>query len=113
MGIWSFLTQSRHARFVARLASEIAQRSYSPVSDRVRRRATTMRIAEARGYVRSRALEIIHRELASLRQEHKIADAAVREEIAAQASELLVVRILAELRSVPKDAARPTRRQAA
>ena len=66
MGIFSFWTRRRTAKLIANQAAEVAHRSQAIVLDRVRRRATTMRIAEARGYVRSRALDIVHRELAAV-----------------------------------------------
>ncbi|MBI3839512.1 MAG: hypothetical protein HY288_16455 [Planctomycetia bacterium] len=113
MGIWSFFTRRRTARFVAQAAQELVQRSYATVLDRVRRRATTMRISEARGYVRSRALDIVHRELAAAFADCGKLDPAVQTAIVSQATDALVVRVTAELRSVPKAAARPGKRHAA
>jgi hypothetical protein len=113
MGIWSFFQQRRNARFVAQASHEIAERSYSAVLDRVRRRATTMRTAEARGYVRSRALEIVHRELAAAYTDRVKLDPAVQTAIVSSATEAVIVRVTAELRSVPKAAARPGKRHAA
>jgi hypothetical protein len=112
MGIWSFLTRRRQARVVTQLAQEVAARSYSAVMDRVRRRATTMRVAEARGYVRSRALDIVHRELAAIHNGRITLDPATQTEIISQATETVVVRITAELGNVPK-AVRPAKRHAA
>jgi hypothetical protein len=112
MGILSFLKRRRNARYAARAAKEVAERSYAAVLGRVRRRATTMRTAEARGYVRSRSLEIVHRELAAVHNGHIKLDPAIQTEIISQATEAVVVRVLAELRSVPK-AGKPDRRQAA
>ena len=112
MGIWSFFAQRRTARMVAQLAEEVASRSTGVVLDRVRRRATTMRIAEARGYVRSRALEIVHREMAAIHKGPLKLDPAVQTEIIGKATEAVVVHVMAELRSVPK-AARPAQRRAA
>ena len=113
MGIWSFLTRSRTDRIVAHVGREVAQRSYQPVLDRVRRRAATMRIAEARGYVRARALEIVHRELAAVHDGPIQLEPALQTAIISQATEAVVVHVLAELRSVPKAATRPIRQQAA
>ena len=111
MGILSFLARRRAARYAARAANEVAERSYAAVLGRVRRRATTMRIAEARGYVRARALEIVHRELAAVHQGKIKLEPAVQTDIISQATEAVVVRVLAELRSVPK-AAKPGRHAA-
>ncbi len=113
MGIWSFFTRRRDARIVAQAVQEIMERSYATVLERVRRRATTMRIAEARGYVRSRALEIVHRELAAAYTNRIKLDPDVQTTIVSQATEALVIRVTAELRSVPKAAARPSKRHAA
>lgn len=112
MGIWSFLSRRRNARKAAQIGGEVAQRSVGPVLGRVRRRAATMRIAEARGYVRARALEIVHRELAALQKGREKLDPALQTLIVSQATDAVVVRVTAELRSVPK-AARPEQRRAA
>lgn len=112
MGIWNFLSRRRNARKAAAISSEVAQRSVGPVLGRVRRRAATMRIAEARGYVRARALEIVHRELAAVQKGREKLDATLQTEIVSLATQAVVVRVMAELRSVPK-AARPEQRQAA
>ena len=112
MGIWSFLTRRRQAHLVAQMAQEVAARSYNAVMDRVRRRAATMRVAEARGYVRSRALDIVHRELAAIHNGRIPLDPATQTQIISQATEAVVVRITAELGNVPK-AVRPAKRHAA
>jgi hypothetical protein len=109
MGIFSFFSRRRHARMVAEAAAQLARRSQPIVLDRVRRRATTMRIAEARGYVRSRALDIVHRELAAMHNGRIPLSPAEQTEIISRATEALVVRVLAELRSVPKAAQGPKR----
>jgi hypothetical protein len=101
MGLLSFFTARRHARLVARQAEQVAARSAPAVLDRVRRRATTMRVAEARGYVRSRALDIVHRELAALHEGRIPFDPPTQTTIISQATDAVVTRILAELRSVP------------
>ncbi|MEX0978677.1 MAG: hypothetical protein WDZ48_07490 [Pirellulales bacterium] len=104
MGIWNVISRWRNTRRAALIGSEVAQRSVGPVLGRVRRRAATMRIAEARGYVRARALEIVHRELAALQKGREKLDPALQTEIVSQATDTVVVRVMAELRSVPKAA---------
>jgi hypothetical protein len=89
---------------VAQAAAEVAKRSHGPVVERVRRRASTMRIAEARGYVRSRALDIVHRELAAMHNGRIPLDPATQAQIIGQATEAVVSGVLAELRSVPQSA---------
>ena len=111
MGLWNFLTRKFNARYARRAADGVAERSYPAVLDRVRRRATTMRIAEARGYVRSRALEIVHRELAAVHNGRIPLEPAVQTEIISLATEAVVVRILAELRPAAKT--QPVKRKAA
>ena len=70
-----------------------------------------MRVAEARGYVRSRALDIVHRELAAMHNGRIPFDPDMQTQIISQAMETVVTGVLAELRSVPK-AARADRRAA-
>jgi hypothetical protein len=112
MGIFSFWTRRRNAKLIAHQAQEVARRSQPTVLDRVRRRATTMRIAEARGYVRSRALEIVHRELAAVHQGRIPLEPEQQTQVISQATEAVVAAVLAELRSVPK-AAKPSGKRAA
>jgi hypothetical protein len=112
MGIWNFLERRRTARKAAMLASEIAQRSVAPVLGRVKRRAATMRNAEARGYVRARSLEIVHREMAALQKGREKLEPALATEIVSQATEAVIVRVLAELKSAPVEAKTPQRRAA-
>jgi hypothetical protein len=112
MGILNFFRQRRLARKAAHIASEVAKRSVGPVLGRVRRRAATMRIAEARGYVRARALEIVHRELAAVQKGREKLEPALQTEIVGQAVEAVVARVMAELRAVPK-AVRTEERRAA
>jgi hypothetical protein len=71
-----------------------------------------MRLAEARGYVRSRALDIAHRELAAIHGGRIPLDPAVQTQIISQATETVVAGVLAELRSVPKAARAGDRRAA-
>jgi hypothetical protein len=71
-----------------------------------------MRVGEARGYVRSRALDIVHRELAALYNGRIPLDPAQQAAIIRQATETVVAAVLAELRSVPK-AAKPDGKRAA
>jgi hypothetical protein len=71
-----------------------------------------MRLAEARGYVRARALEIVHRELATVQKGQSKLDAALQTEIVSQATEAVVLRVMAELRG-SKSAHTEQRRAAA
>jgi hypothetical protein len=112
MGILGFFTRRRQRRQVAQQAAEVARRSHGAVADRVRRRASTMRISEARGYVRARALDIVHRELAALHNGKIRLDPAIQTQIISQATEAVVTGVLAELRGVPQ-AAQGSKRKAA
>lgn len=112
MGIFDFFSRRRDARIATKAAAEVAQRSYGVVLDRVKRRAKTMRIAEARGYVRSRALDIVHRELAAVHNGRIPLTPALQTTIISKATDTVVAQVLAELRSVPK-AVKPADRRAA
>jgi hypothetical protein len=112
MGIWNFISRRRTARKAARISSEVAQRAVGPVLGRVKRRAATMRVSEAKGYVRARSLELVHRELAAVQKGREKLDPALQTEIVSQATEAVVVRVLAELRSNQAPAQSSTRRAA-
>jgi hypothetical protein len=72
-----------------------------------------MRVAEARGYVRARSLEIVHRELATLQKGQAKLDPTLQTEIVSQATEAVVAAVLAALRGAAKPAARQEQRRAA
>ncbi len=112
MGIFSYFARRRRARLIEQSAADVAQRSYRAVMDRVRRRAATMRVSEARGYVRSRSLDIVHRELAAMHQGKIPLDPATQTQIISRATDSVVASVLAELRSVPP-AAKPASKSAA
>lgn len=112
MGIFGFWSRWRDARLVTQAAEEVARRSQPAVMERVRRRAGTMRIAEARGYVRSRALDIVHRELSAMHNGRIPLDPPQQTAIISQATETIVAAILSELRSVPKAAKLSSKRAA-
>ena len=99
MGLFSFFTARREARQIALAAKEVATRSHAAVLDRVRRRAATMRVSEARGYVRSRALDIVHRELAAMHKGQIKVDPAIQTRIISQATDAVVSGVMAELKN--------------
>ncbi|HEV3022149.1 MAG TPA: hypothetical protein VGX76_06765 [Pirellulales bacterium] len=111
MGIWNFLVRRRKARLVRRVASQVAERSHAAVMDRVRRRANSMRVAEARRYVRSRALEIVHREMSALHGRASF-DTATQTAIIANATEAVMTRVLTELRTDAKAVSTTAKRTA-
>ena len=100
------------AGLAATISSEVAQRSVGPVLGRVRRRTATMRVSEARGYVRARSLEIVHRELATWQKGREKLDPTLLTQIVSKATEAVVVRVLAELRG-EQQTGRPAARRAA
>ena len=112
MGIWDFVSRRRTARKVALISSEVAQRAIGPVLGRVRRRAASMRVSEARGYVRARSLELVHRELAAVQKGREKLDPDVQTEIVSQATQAVILRVMAELRS-NTSTERPQQRKAA
>ncbi len=112
MGIFNYFARRRTARLIEQTANEVAQRSYEPVITRVRRRASSMRVSEARGYVKSRSLDIVHRELAAIHNGQIALDPATQTQIISRATESVAASVLAELRSVPP-AAKPAKRRAA
>ena len=60
MDLFGFVERyARHKR-ARQLVDLVAGRSHSAVWDRVERQVVTMQLAEARGYIRARAAEVIH-----------------------------------------------------
>jgi len=112
MGIWNYFERRRTARKAAMISSEVAQRSVAPVLGRVKRRAASMRISEAKGYVRARSLELVHRELAIVQKGREKLDPALQTEIVSKAVETVVQQVMAELKSMPTAAKTETRRAA-
>jgi len=111
MNLWELFLPGRTARRQARLANEIAQRCRVDAWSRIERRATGMRLAEARGYMRSRAAEIIHREVDQALACQNVTDGLNREELVNQTTDLLVALLFRELLHVPARY-RPLRRAA-
>lgn len=97
-------------RTVRSLAADAARRCETAVWQQVGERASTMPLAEARGYVRARSAAIVERqvELALLGSPHV---AAWRTDVLEQALEATVVRAIDVLRT--RGAAATPRRQAA
>jgi hypothetical protein len=112
MGILSFLQRRKTARLAATLSGEVAQRSVGPVLARVKRRASSMRSSEARGYVRARSLEIVHRELAAMQKGHQKLSPELQTEIVSLATEAVIVRVMAELKGGPQEKRSVERRAA-
>ena len=112
MGIWSYFERRRTARKAATISSEVAERSVGPVLGRVRRRAQSMRNSEARGYIRARSLEIVHRELAAVQKGREKLAPELQTEIVSLATEAVIARVTAELRSTPPEVRKPERRAA-
>jgi hypothetical protein len=101
MNLWKLLTCGRPSRLQARLANEIAQRSLPEAWERIERRVVGMRLAEARGYIRARVAQIVHRE-ADLAIALQSAEPSLeRGRLVAQATDALVALLFRELMHVP------------
>ncbi|MBX3414408.1 MAG: hypothetical protein KF708_17095 [Pirellulales bacterium] len=59
MQFWNWLFGRRHAERIRTLADQLARECVSGVWGRVSRRAPSMSLAEARGYVRARAASVV------------------------------------------------------
>ena len=87
----------RSERQVSALASDLAQRSAATVWQRVGHRVSTMTSAEARGYIRARAAEVIHAEVERLLQFEPGLRGWAHEALVAQATEGVIEQTLNEM----------------
>jgi len=111
MNVWDLFVPGRTARLQARLANEIAQRCRVDAWRRIERRATGMRLSEARGYMRARATEVIHREVDHALACQAGAERLDRGQLVNQAGNLVVALLFRDLLHVPVRY-RPLRRAA-
>jgi hypothetical protein len=87
----AWLGSNRHTE----LAERVAGRSRLLVWQRVAARLVTLDPAEARGYIRARAIAVIHEQTDRLIEQEGPRVATMRERIIAAASELLVESLVA------------------
>jgi hypothetical protein len=101
MGPFGLFTSGRKARLTADLSAELAVRSHDPVWTLVHERAMTMPPAEARGYTRARARQVIERQSKVVLRGYPETSTALREQIAAAGLEQVVSTVMRELLSLP------------
>jgi hypothetical protein len=108
LNIWNRLQLQQR---LERLASEIADCSHALVWERSHRSALAMRLPEAQGYVRARAMPVIHQQtMLALLNEDAI-DRELRSELLERATRAVVDSVTHELLKSPGRLA--TRRMAA
>jgi hypothetical protein len=100
---FSFFRRNPERQAVARLASEIAQRSFDAVCRRLSSAAWGMRLYEARGYVRVRAAAVIEAEAC---RAGGAMTADERAELVRRASEIVVAAAVEHLHRGQPPAAR-------
>lgn len=86
---------------LAHLAAQAADRSHALVRQRVERRAATMRVSEACGYVRARAAQIIHDQVELVLASYPQHASAQRPELLALATEAVVSSVIRDLTCLP------------
>ena len=97
MQLTTLLFRHRNQQLASELARQIARDSQPVVWDRVRGRIFEMNVAEARGYVRARAWEVLRTRTETAMAMNQRQDAALAQRILFEASERLVQRIIADL----------------
>jgi hypothetical protein len=97
MAMFGAFGRRRIERRVTQLAGEIARRSRQDVWHRVHHRIGPMSLAEARGYIRARAAEIVHDQTQAAMEQPSGVPARYRERLLDEATELVIQFVLADL----------------
>ena len=101
MGLLSFLDRGRHAGLIQQLSAQIAHRCHAPVWATVRRRATAMRLTEARGYVRARAAQMVASEVAAALSSRPQVGRDVEAELVTRTTDGVVSLVFRDLLNLP------------
>jgi len=104
MDVFDSLFGLRTARQIANLSSEIAQRCCAGVWDRVQSRVLEMNTAEARGYIRAWAQQVVSPKITVQTLQARGIRAAHRAEITEQVVDGVVERLLSEVLSAQRTA---------
>lgn len=102
MGLKQFLLQRLFAKQLKRLAAIVSQRSHGAVWEIVCDRCTSMSLAEARGYIRSRSARVVREELNRVVFDYKVSghrelSASARDQLFSLSIDRLVKLILSGL----------------
>ena len=108
MGLTNLFRSARKKQ-IARLADEVAGRSFTAVWQRIERRAPSMRLSEARGYVQARAAHVISRETNYLLGRGDASLLELVEEVRTAAMNHVVRMVFRDLVNVPPRAAEQRR----
>ena len=100
MGLFSFLDLTGSTKQLRELCAQIAPRCRAAVWDRVQHRVTTMRLSEARGYIRARSAAVIH-DRVNAELAHCRAIAISRTELVALVTDMVVTQVFRDLITVP------------
>ena len=95
----NYVRQLCASKQIGRVAVDITRRSYPTVWNRVRARVFKMSPAEARGYIRARAFEVIENEIDALMKYAPRLDSWFRLSVRDRAIEEITGLILADLSS--------------
>jgi len=91
----------RRERLVADLSQQVAEGSHNAVWTKVKDRVASMRLAEARGYVRARAASPIADEADRMLSRSDLVDRAVRSQIIEEATDRVVTLVFRDLLNLP------------
>ena len=97
----SWFGRHRRARLVAELSQQVAEGSHNAVWTKVRDRVASMRLAEARGYVRARAVSSIADEADRMLCLSGLIDRGVRSQIIEEATDRVVTLVFRDLLNLP------------
>ena len=93
-----FLAQYR----ISHLAAEIAERSHATVWEKTHKQAIAMRLPEAQGYVRARAIAVIHAHAMRALADAELIDRSLRSELIERATGAVVDSVTHDLLKSPR-----------
>jgi hypothetical protein len=105
------LRRPRPNDFIGRIAAKVAHDSHRSVWSRVSHRVLTMRLNEARGYVRARACQCIHSEVEQVMRRNPQLRDDIRQELISRATDHVVGLVIRDVLVMPAET--HTRRRAA
>ena len=112
MQLLNFLVRRRTQREIGRMANDVARRSRLAVWEQVFHKIGAMSVPEARGYVRAKAVQALHAEVAAVFDRHREWNSAQRASLLAQAKEQVFHLIMSDMMKLGSEHFTPVRKAA-